>query len=254
FLTPALPLRARDSEPGREGLDAGAIVRRAESMLESGRTFLQAKLILPKGRLRGARELRFRSHRDRPRKRSFVRIFAPPALAGTSFLLLHPNLWAFDPGTEQTSRTAARELRKSWMESDFTLDDLLIGTVRADSYDHRLLGVEPQFGEGEPVRAYVVESVPQRPGPALWPEIVTWIETERGIARRQEFRDADGESLRVIEYGDVRAVEGRSVPHLWIASVPDDSSRESRIEIEAIRFDAEFDDSVFTTENLRPAD
>jgi hypothetical protein len=253
LLAPAVPLRGAELEPGPEGIDAGMLVRRAESKLGSPRTFLEAKLVVRRSRVRGVRELHFESYRDLRRMRCFIRVSAPPSLADTSFLWMHPNVWLYDPGEKETSRMAASELRTPWLESDFSLDDLLLGTAGADSYAHRLLGIDPRLSEEEPLRTYVVESVPRRPGRALWPAVVTWIETERGIARRREFRDARGEPLRVLAYGDVREADGRAVPHVWTARVPGDAGRESRIEIETIRFDADFPESVFTTENLKPA-
>jgi len=245
------PVRAGDLEAAPEGLDAWAVAVRAEEALRSGRMFFEAKMTIRRSRLSRPRVLRFRWFGDRPRRRSFVRLLAPPKSAGTSFLLLHPNLWMYEPRDERTTRIPSAVMSRAWMESDFSIDDLVRYTSEVDDYDHRILGIDPSPKGAAGLRAYVVEYLPRAAVESSWSRIVAWIETEHGTPLRQEFRDAKDGLLRVLRYEDIRDVGGRNFPHVWILEHPTDKLRETRIEVEQVRFDADFEDSVFTTTNLK---
>ena len=198
--------------------------------------------------------MHFRSWDDRGGKRSFIRILSPAKDRGTGFLKLQPNLWTYIPRVERTMRIPPSMMLQSWMGSDFTNDDLVRESSQLDDYDHRLLRVEPDFrglgGEG-PFRAYVVEYVPHEDAPVVWGRIVTWIDAEHWSPLRQEFYDEDGVKLRRMDFGDIREVQGRWVPHLWVMTPLDKEGHETRIVIDEIRFDQKFDDRIFTTQNLK---
>jgi len=50
--------------------------------------------------------------------------------------------------------------------------------------------------------------------------------------------------------GDVREVQGRSVPHLWVMVPLDKEGHETRLEYQSLRFDEPLDAGVFTKRNL----
>jgi outer membrane lipoprotein-sorting protein len=238
-------------EPAPEGLDAWDIAARSEESLRSGRMFFEAKMTVRKSRLSRPRVLRFRWFGDRVRRRTFIRLLAPPKNAGTSFLLLYPNLWMHEPRDERITRIPSAMMSRSWMESDFNVDDLVRYTSEVDDYDHRILGIDPSPKGAGGLRAYVVEYLPRVVADASRSKIVAWIETEHGTPLRQEFRGPNDDLVRLLRYEDIRNVSGRYFPHVWILEHPADKSREARIEVEQVRFDADFEDSVFTTTNLK---
>jgi outer membrane lipoprotein-sorting protein len=245
---------AADLESPPEGLVARDIALRAEDTLRSERTFLEAKMIIRSKRLSKPRVVRFRSFDDRPGKRSFIRILVPRKDEDTTFLKLHPNLWMYVPRVERTMRIPPSMMLQPWMGSDFTNDDLVNESSEIDDYDHRLLGVDPKPDGLVNLRAYVVEYVPHEDTPVVWGKIVTWIETEHGTPLRQEFYDEDGEMLRVMRFGGIQEVQGRYFPHVWTVRPLDKPGHETRIEVERIHFDADFEESVFTTRNLKAKD
>jgi len=253
-LLTAVSARGADLEPPPEGLDARTIALRAEDALRSERTFIEAKMIIRSKRLSRPREVRFRSLDDRPGKRSFIRILAPAKDEGTGFLKLHPNLWMYVPRVERTMRIPPSMMLQPWMGSDFTNDDLVNESSEIDDYDHELLGVDPKPDGTADQRAYVVEYVPHEDTPIVWGKIVAWIETEHGTPLRQEFYDEDGELLRVMNFSDIREVQGRYFPYAWAVRPLDKAGHETLIEVEQIRFDADFDASVFTTRHLKAKD
>ena len=211
-------------------------------------------MIVKSSRLSRPREVRFRSLDDRPGGRSFIRILAPAKDEGTGFLKLQPNLWMYVPREERIERIPPPMMRERWMDSDFANDDLVNQSSEIGDYDHELLGVDPKPDGIVDLRAYVVEYVPREDAPVVWGKIIAWIETEHGTPLRQEFYDADGELLRVLHFGDIREVQGRYFPHVWTVRPVEKKGHETRIEVEEIRFDVDFDESVFTTRYLKAQD
>jgi len=238
-------------------LDAREIARRTEDVLRGASAYTDGEMTIVSPRLPTPRTVRFRSWDDRGGDRSFIRILAPAKDRGTGFLKIFPNLWTYIPRVERTMRIPPSMMLQSWMGSDFTNDDLVRQSSQLDDYDHVLLRVEEGFqgldGSG-PYRAYVVEYRPHEDAPVVWGRIVTWIEAEHASPLRQEFYDEDGVKLRRMEFGDIREVGGRFVPHLWVMSPLEKQGYQTRIQIHEIRFDEKFDDSIFTTRNLKRRD
>jgi outer membrane lipoprotein-sorting protein len=256
-LALSLPLLAlaraglAELEPAPEGVDAEGVARRAEEVLRSERTFIEGRMVVESPRLAQPREVVFRSWDDRPGRRSFIRILEPAKDAGTSFLKLHPNLWMYIPRVERTMRIPPSMMLQSWMGSDFTNDDLVRESSQLQDYEHRLLGVDPAFERAPSGRAFVLEYVPHEDAPVVWGRIVAWIDAERWAPLRQEYYDEEGEKLRVLRFDDLREVDGRLFPHRWVLTPLDKEGHETRIEVREIRFDAEIEDDVFTTRNLK---
>jgi catechol 2,3-dioxygenase-like lactoylglutathione lyase family enzyme len=143
-------------------------------------------------------------------------------------------------------------MMQSWMGSDFTNDDLVRESSVLDDYDHEFLGIDPAFlGLDEsPRRTHVVEYLPHEDAPVVWGRIVVWVDAERFVPLQQEFFDEDGVRLRRMTLGDVREVQGRSVPHLWVMVPLDKEGHETRLEYQSLRFDEPLDAGVFTKRNL----
>jgi outer membrane lipoprotein-sorting protein len=245
------PVSASNYEPAPEGADAHEIAARAEDVMRGERSFLEAKMIIRSRGLSQERELKFERYSDRARKRALVRVLAPEPDRGTGYLEHHPNLWMYVPRVERTMRIPPSMMRKPWMGGDFTNGELAEHSSEVEDYEQRLLGVDPQPEFAHDLRAYVVEYIPRFDSPVLWPRIVAWIEVEHGTPLRREFYDGEGGLERVVDFGDIREVQGRHFPHVWFAWPMHEEGHSTVIEVEQLRFDADFDDSVFTTRHLK---
>ena len=238
-------------EPAPPDLDAREVALRAENSMRGDRTFMRAAMTVRSPRLSKPRVVEFESWDDRPGKRSFIRIHAPAKDAGAAFLKLHPNLWSYVPRVERTLRIPPSMMMQSWMGSDFTNDDLVRESSTIDDYDHEVLGIDPSPVDGDAMRAYVVEFTPHEEAPVVWGKILAWIEIEHGTQLRQDFYDEDGELMRTMRFRDIRELQGRWVPHVWDVVPLDKEGHSTRIEIFEFRFDKDFDESIFTTGNLK---
>jgi outer membrane lipoprotein-sorting protein len=253
FLSLAIPLQASAQElaPPPEGLTARSVAERVEEIFRGNTSFIEATMVVQSPRLPQPRRVEFQSWDDRPGKRSFIRILAPPKDKGMSFLKLHPNLWNYIPRVERTVRIPPSMMLQSWMGSDFTNDDLVRESSQIDDYEHNWLGVDEDPPGDESARAFVIEYVPHEDAPVVWGRIVTWVDAELYAPIRQEFYDEDGERLRVLSFGDIQDVGGRPYPHRWSMLPLDKDGHETSVIVSEIRFDEDFGDELFTKRNLR---
>jgi hypothetical protein len=252
------PSEASDAAPAAppaidapDELDAAAIARRAEDVLRSSRTYMEATMTVLSPRLGKPRAVAFRSWDDRAEDRSFIRILSPAKDAGTGFLRLPPNLWTYVPRVERTMRIPPSMMLQPWMGSDFTNDDLVNESSDVEDYEHRLLRIDESPEGHEGLRAYVLEYKPREEAPVVWGKIVGWIAMEHFTPLRQDFYDEHGVKVRSMRFGDIREVDGRRVPHLWIMTPLEKQGHETRLRMDRIDFDASFDDGIFTTRNLK---
>jgi outer membrane lipoprotein-sorting protein len=253
-LCAAQPVGITGLSPAPAGIDGREVARRAEDVLRGDTAYLEAKMTIVSPRLLAPRTVAFRVWDDRPNKRSFIRILAPPKDAGTGFLKLHPNLWMYIPRVERTMRIPPSMMLQSWMGSDFTNDDLVRESSQLDDYDHHLLGIDAH-PEGAPgLRAYVVDYVPHEDAPVVWGRIVNWIETEHYTPLRSDYYDEKGQRLRTMRFDDIREVQGRHFPYRWAMTPLDKQGYETTIAIDTIRFNEHFDEAIFTTQNLKRRD
>ncbi len=233
--------------PPPEGLSARELAARVEETFRGKSGFLDATMIVKSPRLPEPRRVRFQSWDDRGGKRAFVRVLEPPKDRGTAFLKLHPNLWSYVPRVERTIRIPPSMMMQSWMGSDFTNDDLVRDSSVLDDYEHRWLGVDPDY-QGR--RTYLIEYLPHEGAPVVWGRIVAWIDAERSAPLRQDFFDEAGTRLRTMRLDDFRAVQGRQYPHRWSMISLDKPGHETAIEVTDVRFDEAFPDDLFTQRNL----
>jgi outer membrane lipoprotein-sorting protein len=241
-------------EPAPPGVDARSVAEQVEETWRGTRNYTVATMTVESPRLLTPRTVRFRSWDDRPGKRSFIRMLSPAKDAGTGFLLLHPNLWMYVPRVERTMRIPPSMMLQSWMGSDFTNDDLVRSSSVLDDYEQRLLGVDASV-EGAPgLRAYVLEYIPHEDAPVVWGKIVSWVEVEHSSPLRSDFYDEDGQLIRTLRYTDLREVAGRHFPHHWEVRPLDKEGHRTVVEVSEITFDEDFDESIFTTRNLKRKD
>jgi len=247
-LAPVPPeLDAARLAPAPKGTSARAVAKRVEDVFRGRTTYLEGSLEIRSPRLPAPRLVRFRSWEDRPGRRSFIRILAPPKDAGMAFLKLHPNLWNYIPRVERTVRIPPSMMLQSWMGSDFSNDDLVRESSQLDDYDQELLGVDRSISGGP---AYVLAYRPHEDAPVVWGRIVTWVQVARAAPLRQDFYDEKGTRLRVLRFEQIRDVQGRPYPHLWVMVPLDRPGHETRVQIQEIRFDEPIDAAVFTKRNL----
>ncbi len=238
-------------EPAPADVDARAIAERVEDIFRGRSSYMKATMIVTSPRLPEPRKVSFRAWDDRTEKRSFIRILGPAKDKGMGFLKLHPNMWNYIPRVERTLRIPPSMMLQSWMGSDFTNDDLVRESSQLDDYAHKVLGIQADL-RGH--KAWVVQYTPKEDAAVVWGKIVSWVDHESYAPLQQEFYDEDGVRLRHQSFDDIREVQGRPYPHRWAMQPLDKEGHETAVEIHEIRFDEEFEASIFTKRHLTTPD
>jgi hypothetical protein len=232
---------------------AAEIERRAEAVLRGTGNEIEATLSIARDG-RSPRTLPFRVWDDAEGGRVLARVLPPAEIAGSAWLEVPPVLWSFDPKTGATRRIPRGRWGDPWVESEFTLDDLVHGTGPAD-YEARVLRIEVGgAGADAGSRAWVVESTRRDAASGAWPRLVDWIECEHATLLRRESYDAKGALVRTLSLEDLRDVAGRRYPHLWVLRATADPRHESRIRVDAVRFVPGFAAGTFAAKSLHPGD
>lgn len=240
--------QAPELEPAPPGIEAADLSRRAAGAFTGQRTYFEAVLSVRDREGATPRETRFRAWRESSSGRSFLRVLTPAGQAGAGFLRLPPNLWRYAPSTASVEIMEPARLGEPWLESDFTLADLLDAPASLGTGQARLLGVDPASGADGAERAFVLEL--QLGASPEDGRVIAWLGTERATPLRCDRRDGDDALVSSLRFDEVSEVEGRSVPHRWTLTRPGAPQRESRIELREIQFDPVFDDAIFTTRRL----
>jgi hypothetical protein len=187
---------------------------------------------------------------DHTNDRALVRVLSPEEHAGTALLKLPPNLWRFSPETRETTRIPGASWSERFLGGDFTLDDLVRGSSGLLDYDHRLLEMDLHAGEAGDRNAFVVEYTPHPEAALHWGRIVAWIDAEHATPLRLDYHAPDGALVRTLSLEDLREVAGRHFPHRWVMRQAGAKKAETRIQVDAIRFDPRFEEGLFTTRRL----
>jgi hypothetical protein len=205
-------------------------------------------------RSKRGRVIGFRSWDDRVGDRSLLRVVSPPKAAGAALLGLPPNVWAFSPKDDEQegiSLVPPAAMLGSWMESDFTNDDLVNRSSVVDDYEPRLLRIDESVEGVSSSPVYVLEYTPREGALGAWSRIVGWVDVEHATPLRREYYDVEGGRVRTLDFSDVREVEGRRVPHLWTVTSASEKGHRTRIRVDEIRFGTGFDEAIFTTRHLK---
>lgn len=230
-------------------IDAKELVRRAEDIMR-GRTS-QAKLEMKIATPRWKRELAFRMWDDGENDRSFIRILSPRKDRGTGFLQVENTLWTYLPRVERTTRIPPSMMLQSWMGSDFTNDDIVRESSLVEDYEPTFIGAKEIDGE----LALGVELIPHEDAPVVWSKQEAWFRAADLSPRLYLYFDepelGEFELLRTMKMSDVRMVQGRPVPHLWVMVPLDKEGHITELALSELVFDEPLPDAIFTHENLR---
>ena len=203
---------------------------------------------------RWTREVKFHSWDDRLGDRSFIRILEPSKDRGMGFLRLEETFWTYLPRVERTMRIPPSMMLQPWMGSDFTNDDLPRESSLMDDYVPNAIGEKLIDG----VVALGVSLIPREEAPVVWARQELWLEKERLAPLLYLYYDEPEpgrfELLRRMTYSDVREVQGRPMPHSWEIVPIDKPGQSTRMTIEFVKLDQEFEEGIFTQRNLRRAE
>jgi outer membrane lipoprotein-sorting protein len=173
----------------------------------------------------------------------------PAGVAGTRFLTMENgdgtnNQWIFLPSLGKVRRVAASEGSGSFMNTDFSYDDISSADRDADLDTHTLLREETLNGKA----CYVIESRPKNSS-YQYSRMVQWIDKANWVNYKIELYDKRGAHIKTLEILELREIQGKLSP-VKTRMTTLGAGTNTVINVEILRYDQNIPDAVFSTAYL----
>ncbi len=177
---------------------------------------------------------------------SLVRVTEPKKDRGNGTLIDDDSMWTFSPKVNRVIKIPSSMMGQSWMGSDFSNKDVAKVDDIIDQYDHTILGVE----EVDDVTIWEIESVPHEEAAVVWGREVLKIRDDY-VVLEHHFYDQDGELVKKLVSLEIDELGGRTVATRQRMGEIESPEEWTEIRIDAVEYDIDIDDNVFTLSNLR---
>lgn len=177
---------------------------------------------------------------------SLVRVIEPRKDRGNGTLIDKNNMWLYSPKINRVIKVPSSMMGQSWMGSDFSNKDIARVDEIVDEYEHRILGMERIDG----VTVYEIESIPKEDAAVVWGKEVLRIREDH-IILEHAFFDQDGELVKSLVTKEIAEMGGRIIAKRQRMSKADKPEEWTEIGVNAVEYEVEFRDSMFTQSNLR---
>ncbi len=179
-------------------------------------------------------------------KLSLVRVTEPRKDRGNGTLINDDQMWTFSPKVNRVIKVPSSMMNQSWMGSDFSNKDIARTDDIVLQYDHTLLGTEDVDG----IAVYEIESIPHEEAAVVWGREVLKIRDDN-VMVEQRFYDQDDMLVKTLRTLEIREMGGRMVASRQRMEKEEQPDEWTEVLMEAVEFDIELDDNVFTLSNLR---
>jgi outer membrane lipoprotein-sorting protein len=177
---------------------------------------------------------------------SLVRVLEPKKDRGNGTLTDDDNMWTFSPKVNRVIKIPSSMMGQSWMGSDFSNKDVARTDDIIDQYDHSILSVEEVGG----VTIYEIESIPHEDAPVVWGREVLRIRDDH-VVETHSFYDQDGELVKKLVSLEIGEMGGRVIALRQRMGKVDAPDEWTEIQVDAIDYEVDLKDSLFTLSNLR---
>lgn len=178
------------------------------------------------------------------RDKALIVVQEPPRDRGTATLKVDDNLWNYLPRIKRTIRIPPSMLTASWMGSDFTNDDLVRESSFLDDYTYELVG----RSESPPGWEVRFEAKPDLVG--LWSRFDLIMSEDGEIPLAARYYDRKGQLARILEWDDVREMDGRRLPTRMTLTPQDEEGQQTIMTYLSLDFDVDVPESTFSLMTL----
>ena len=179
-------------------------------------------------------------------KQSLVRVTEPRRDAGNGSLVQDKSMWTYSPKINRILKVPASMMNQSWMGSDFSNKDISKSTDIIDQYDHRLVSTETRDGH----LVYTIESIPHEDAAVVWGREVIVIRDDY-IMLSQQFWDQDNLLVKQMDTTSIAFMDNRHIAASMRMYQLETPAQWTEMTVDAIDFDIDIADSLFTLSNLR---
>lgn len=179
-------------------------------------------------------------------KQSLVRVTEPRRDAGNGTLVQDKNMWTYSPKINRILKVPASMMNQSWMGSDFSNKDISKSTDIIDQYDHRLLSTETRDDH----LVYTIESIPHEDAAVVWGREVIVIRDDY-LMLSQQFWDQDNLLVKQMDTTEIKFMDDRNIAARMRMYQLESPAEWTEMSVQAIDFDINITDSLFTLSSLR---
>lgn len=224
--------------------DATEIVKKANDKMQglSNYTVMTIKIIRPTWE----RAMKMRSW-SKGNDYSLIIVDEPTKDKGTVFLKRNKEIWNWLPSIDKSIKLPPSMMMQNWMGTDFTNDDLVKQSSIVDDYNHKLIGDSTI----QKYDCYKIELLPKEDAAVVWGKIIIFIDKKEYMQMRVEYYDEDGELINLMNFFDVKDMDGRLIP-TRMEMIPADSPDKKTVMIfNSIKFNIAIDEDYFTIQNMK---
>jgi outer membrane lipoprotein-sorting protein len=182
----------------------------------------------------------------RGEKESIFFIIEPAKDQGNGTLLKDGQMWTFNPKINQIIKLPPSMMSQEWMGSDYSNNDLAKSDTLLVDYAHEVTGTENDGSK----KVFLVKSTPKPRAPVIWGMQKLKIR-EDYVILREEFYDEDMKLVKAMDATDIKPVDGKPFPMVWIMRKADKSNEYTRLDYRELKFLNTLPDRLFTQSNLR---
>ncbi len=206
------------------------------------------ELISESGHVRKRRMVTLRRDTDSER-RVLIRFTSPADIENTAFLVIEDTTdnstrqHLYLPALKRTRRIVSAQQGRSFVNSDFTYEDMQRHPV--DEWNYELKDSETVLGHP----CYVLISKPKPDTDTQYQKIVSWIEREHFIPLRTEFWNKKGDQFKTYKVEKLAIIDGIATE---IEVVMEDHSDQhvTRITTDNVRYNAGLPERLLKTRAL----
>jgi len=243
FIVAGVFVSAQDS--------AASIVERSRNRIQADTVSTHSRMVITNrsGAVSERVMIQYSKDDAQGNSRSVIIFQEPASVRGTRFLTIENagrdnDQWIFLPSLGRVRRIAGSEGSNSFMNTDFSYDDIASMNRNVDLDNHRIIREERFEGKD----CYVIESMP-KDSAYQYSRMVQWIEKGNFVNHKVELYDRRGTQVKLLEILEYREIQGRLSPFVTKMSTLAAGSSTSLNVIE-LRYDANIPEGVFTPRYL----
>ncbi len=208
----------------------------------------EMELISKNGHIRRRELITYR--KDTPDERQvLIRFTAPADIDGTAFLVIEDTRdnttrqQLYLPALKRTRRIVAAQQGRSFVNSDFTYEDMQRHPVEEWTYSLE----EPQSVLGR--RCYVLHSTPRAETDTMYQKVVSWIDMDTFTPLKIKFWDLKGEQFKTYTVQKFEIIDGIATELETLMENHRDQHK-TRLSTASIEYNSGLPDYMFTKRAL----
>jgi outer membrane lipoprotein-sorting protein len=188
-------------------------------------------------------------------RKTIVVYLNPTTVKGTAFMSYdyfsakEDDQWLYLPALRKTRRISASNRGDYFLGTDFTYEDIKLGT-KLSATDYKRSSIKEEAIDGH--KCYLVESVPvsEKIGKELgYSKVHQWIDAEIWIVRKAQYWDVGGNLLKTTTAQDIKKVQGIWTIH-GLNAFNHKSNHKTNLKFSGADYVSDVSDDLFSEESL----